>query len=202
MKHATSSQETKRALAASLKKLMTKKSLSKITINEIVRDCGVNRNSFYYHFEDIYALFKWMLEQEAVEVVKQFDLVMDYREAILFIMNYVAENKHIVNGAYDAMGREGLKRFFYADFIDIIKSYINNVAAKYKLDVDEDYKDFLSEFFTEAVAGTILSWCSGKHSDSENRDRTLRYLESIMRSIVPQALRQNTGQPDPEQGKS
>lgn len=202
MKRATSSQETKRALAASLKKLMTKKSLSKITINEIVRDCGVNRNSFYYHFEDIYALFKWMLEQEAVEVVKQFDLVMDYREAILFIMNYVAENKHIVNGAYDAMGREGLKRFFYADFIDIIKSYINNVAAKYKLDVDEDYKDFLSEFFTEAVAGTILSWCSGKHSDSENRDRTLRYLESIMRSIVPQALRQNTGQPDPEQGKS
>lgn len=112
MKRATSSQETKRALAASLKKLMTKKSLSKITINEIVRDCGVNRNSFYYHFEDIYALFKWMLEQEAVEVVKQFDLVMDYREAILFIMNYVAENKHIVNGAYDAMGREGLKRFF------------------------------------------------------------------------------------------
>lgn len=202
MKRATSSQETKRALAASLKKLMTKKSLSKITINEIVRDCGVNRNSFYYHFEDIYALFKWMLEQEAVEVVKQFDLVMDYREAILFIMNYVAENKHIVNGAYDAMGREGLKRFFYADFIDIIKSYINNVAAKYKLDVDEDYKDFLSEFFTEAVAGTVLSWCSGKHSDSENRDRTLRYLESIMRSIVPQALRQNTGQPDPEQGKS
>lgn len=32
--------------------------------------CGLNRNSFYYRFEDIYALFKWMLGQEAVEVVK------------------------------------------------------------------------------------------------------------------------------------
>ena len=79
MKRTSSSQETKRALAASLKKLMNKKPLSKITINEIVQDCGLNRNSFYYHFEDIYALFKWMLEQEAVEVVKQFDLVLDYR---------------------------------------------------------------------------------------------------------------------------
>ena len=77
MKRTGSSQETKRALAASLKKLMNKKPLSKITINEIVQDCGLNRNSFYYHFEDIYALFKWMLEQEAVEVVKQFDLVLD-----------------------------------------------------------------------------------------------------------------------------
>lgn len=111
MKRTGSSQETKRALAASLKKLMNRKPLSKITINEIVQDCGVNRNSFYYHFEDIYALFKWMLEQEAVESVRQFDLMLDYREAIQFVMDYVSENRHIVNGAYDAMGREGLKRF-------------------------------------------------------------------------------------------
>ena len=121
MKRTGSSQETKRALAASLKKLMNKKPLSKITINEIVQDCGLNRNSFYYHFEDIYALVKWMLEQEAVEVVKQFDLMLDYREAIQFVMDYVSENRHMVNGAYDAMGREGLKRFFYADFIDIVR---------------------------------------------------------------------------------
>ena len=47
MKRTGSSQETKRALAASLKKLMNKKLLSKITINEIVQDCGLNRNSFY-----------------------------------------------------------------------------------------------------------------------------------------------------------
>ena len=182
MKRTGSSQETKRALAASLKKLMNKKLLSKITINEIVQDCGLNRNSFYYHFEDIYALFKWMLEQEAVEVVKQFDLVLDYREAIQFVMDYVAENRHIVNGAYDAMGREGLKRFFYADFIDIVRSYIDGV------DVDGDYRNFLAEFFTEAISGTILSWCASGDSDLQNREKTLLYLENIMHSIVPQTL--------------
>lgn len=142
----------------------------------------MNRNSFYYHFEDIYALFKWMLEQEAVEVVKQFDLVLDYREAIQFVMDYVAENRHIVNGAYDAMGREGLKRFFYADFIDIVRSYIDGV------DVDGDYRNFLAEFFTEAISGTILSWCTSGDSDLQNRERTLLYLENIMHSIVPQTL--------------
>ena len=174
MKRTGSSQETKRALAASLKKLMNRKPQS-CTINEIVQDCGVNRNSFYYHFEDIYALFKWMLEQEAVEVVKQFDLVLDYREAIEFVMDYVAENRHIVNSAYDAMGREGLKRFFYADFIDIVRNYIDSVAAKYEADVDEDYKNFLAEFFTEAISGTILSCCTGGDSDHQNRERMLLY---------------------------
>ena len=148
----------------------------------------MNRNSFYYHFEDIYALFKWMLEQEAVEVVKQFDLVLDYREAIQFVMDYVSENRHIVNGAYDAMGREGLKRFFYADFIDIVRSYINGVADQYGVDVDGDYRNFLAEFFTEAISGTILSWCASGDSDLQNREKTLLYLENIMHSIVAQTL--------------
>ena len=167
---------------------MNKKPLSKITINEIVQDCGLNRNSFYYHFEDIYALFKWMLEQEAVEVVRQFDLVLDYREAIQFVMDYVSENRHIVNGAYDAMSREGLKRFFYVDFIDIVRSYIDGVADQYGVDVDGDYRNFLAEFFTEAISGTILSWCASGDSDLQNREKTLLYLENIMHSIVPQTL--------------
>lgn len=103
-------------------------------------------------------------------------------------MDYVAENKHIVNGAYDAMGREGLKRFFYADFIDIMRSYIDGVAAKYDVDVDGDYKNFLAEFFTEAISGTILSWCASGDSGLQNRERTLLYLENIMHSIVSQTL--------------
>ena len=48
------SQTTKRALEASLKKLLLQKPLNKITINDITEDCGVNRMTFYYHFKDIY----------------------------------------------------------------------------------------------------------------------------------------------------
>ena len=42
----------------SLQRFMEKKPLSKITVSEIIADCGVNRKTFYYHFEDIYALLK------------------------------------------------------------------------------------------------------------------------------------------------
>ena len=47
------SQITKRALAASLKRLLAEKPLSKITISDITDDCGINRMTFYYHFQDI-----------------------------------------------------------------------------------------------------------------------------------------------------
>ena len=50
------SQTTKRALEASLKHLLAKKPLDKITINDIAEDCGISRMTFYYHFKDIYDL--------------------------------------------------------------------------------------------------------------------------------------------------
>ena len=47
------SQVTKRALAASLIKLLSQKPLDKVTVKDIIEDCGVNRQTFYYHFQDI-----------------------------------------------------------------------------------------------------------------------------------------------------
>ena len=54
------SELTKKALAVSLKKLLSKKELSKITISNITDECGVNRQTFYYHFKDIYDLLEWI----------------------------------------------------------------------------------------------------------------------------------------------
>lgn len=50
---------------------MRRKPFSKITVSELIKTCNVNRKTFYYHFEDIYDLLKWMLEQEAVAVVRR-----------------------------------------------------------------------------------------------------------------------------------
>ena len=130
MKHSATTLNTKKAMAASLKKLMEQKPLSKITISDIVKDCGINRKTFYYHFPDIYSLLKWMLEQEAGKVIEQFDMMIDYEDAIIFVMKYVHNNKHILNCAYDTMGREGMMQFFYSDFIGIIRTVLDNVVSE------------------------------------------------------------------------
>ena len=157
MTHAEATLQTKAALAQSLKKFMLKKPLGKITVSEIIADCNVNRKTFYYHFEDIYALVKWMLEQEAIEVVKGFDLLIDYEDAIRFVMNYVRDNAHILNCAYDSMGRDELKRFFYNDFASIGEHIIEDTEKQSGFFVSEASRAFLCEFFTEAIAGMLVN---------------------------------------------
>ena len=61
------SEVTKRALEQSLKNLLLKKPLNKITINDIAEDCGINRMTFYYHFKDIYDLVEWSCLEDAPE---------------------------------------------------------------------------------------------------------------------------------------
>ena len=96
MTHEETTLNTKKKLATSLKKFMTIKSLNKISVTDIIKDCNLNRKTFYYHFENIYDLLKWILEEEAIEVVKKFNMMIDYEEAILFVIDYIEKNsQHI-----------------------------------------------------------------------------------------------------------
>lgn len=163
-----------------------KSPLKKVTVSDIITDCNVNRKTFYYHFEDIYALLKWMLEQEAIEVVKQFDLLVDYKDAILFVLDYVEANAHILGCAYDSMGRDEMKRFFYADFIGIIQTLIDGTEKDLGLSVSMDFKEFLGNLYTEALAGVLIDWVKDRRK--YNREKVLQYLSLIMRTSLPAVL--------------
>lgn len=189
MKHEITTFNTKKSLSESLKKFMVKKPFSKITVSEIIGDCGVNRKTFYYHFEDMYALLKWTLENEAFEVVKQFDLLVDYSDAILFVMNYVQANKHILNCAYDSVGRDELKRFFCNDFIEITSNVIDGIEEKLNLKVDENFKKFLITMYTEALAGMLVDWIRNK--DENDKEKTIEYLTMIFQSSIPAVLKKS-----------
>lgn len=168
MKHSDISLHTKRALADALKRAMKQKPFQKITVSELVRACDVNRKTFYYHFDDIYMLLKWMFEQETLEVVKRFNLLTDYEAVITFVMDYVDENDYIINCVYDAIGRDELKRFFVSDMTAVVTGMIEQMAAAQERSLDAAHRDFVSRFFVEAIAGVLVDWIK----DRTHRNRT------------------------------
>lgn len=186
MKHEITSLNTKKALSSSLKRIMQSKPLSKITVSEIIADCGVNRKTFYYHFDDIYALLKWTLERETVEVVKQFDLLSNPEEAIVFIADYVDANLHILNCAYDSMGRDEMKRFFYADCYCVTLSIVSRIEGEKGIKIAEHYREFIANFYTEALSGILIDYF--QHKDKRNRDEVIGYTLQIMKNSLPSVI--------------
>ena len=177
---------TKLKLSEALKTLMAQKPLNKITVGELVRMCGVNRNTFYYHFEDIYDLLKWTLEQEAVEVVKNLDPGTNFHDSLLFVVDYVRSNKHILNCAYDELGRDGMKRFLYTDFIEVLTPLVENYEKKLGVTLSGDSRFLVIQFYVEALGGLLVDWF--KEPEVWEREDFIDMIEVIITSSLPAAI--------------
>lgn len=178
MKNEEVSLMTKKALAESLKKAMTKKPFQKITVSELIKDCNMNRNTFYYHFEDIYELLRWLLKQEAVEVMKHFDYLVDYKEALAFLLKYIDQNDYMLNGIRDIYITGEFKRYFFADFMDIIRPVVQQVETMTGKTIDDDYREFLSHFYMDAIAGALVNHIQNK--TKRTHDEEIKYISDTL----------------------
>lgn len=188
MKYEITSLNTKKLFAEALKKIILQKSFSKVTVSELIRECGVNRKTFYYHFSDVYDLLKWTLEQEAIDVVKNFDLIVDYEEAILFVLEYIKINNKFLNNIYDSLGRDELKRFFYTDFVGIVEIIIGKAEEETHNKLTDNSKTFLAAFYTEAIAGTLVERI--KHQDQQSKEELVTYISTVFRSSLTSVVRE------------
>lgn len=157
---------------------MSAKPFSKISVTEIIRDCGLNRKTFYYHFEDIYALLKWMFEEEALEVVKQFDLLVDYEDAIVFVMDYVEKNDYLKSCVYDSVCRDQMKDFFSTNFTSVVTSVIDKAENSLGKKNNPDFKAYVAKFYTEALSAMLLDLIAQK--DKLGKEKHIKYLSSIV----------------------
>lgn len=164
MNYTVTSNNTKKTLAEALKLLLEKKPLAKITVSDIIRECGLNRKTFYYHFQDIRDLLKWMLNQEAIERIKSFTMAMKFEEGMFFLLKYVEENKHILNCVCDSMGSLEIKRGLYQDFDFIAERMLKAVEETQGIRLFSEYRDFLKSFFIEAMSGKLIEIIQSKES--------------------------------------
>ena len=146
---------TKKALADTLMKLGKTKDLNKITVSDIVEDCGVNRQTFYYHFDDKYELLKYIYESELFDPLME-DLSFDNWEPKMidalkvikrmrdFFMNTVASSPNFFQGYM----QETLIGVFVTAVEDLDKD--KRVSA--------ETKELYARFLTYGTSGVILDW--------------------------------------------
>ena len=71
--------------------LLMDKNIKKLTVKNIVEECGITRQAFYYHFEDIYDLVRWMFQEEAVSLLKRQEGALLWQEGLLQLFQYLQE---------------------------------------------------------------------------------------------------------------
>lgn len=149
-------QFTKQAIAKSFLKLINKMPLDKITIRDIVEDCGVNRNTFYYHFHDIYDLMGYVFREETREALFRVDTSMSTEERICTGMRFALENKRAIYHIYHSVSRELFDRYLYDISLALMRRAVDEHA--HDLPVTEKDKSLVSELLACTLVGSALSW--------------------------------------------
>ncbi len=183
MKHEAASRLTKQAFADALKKKLKTKKFSKITVTELIEECGLNRKTFYYHFRDIDDLIKWSLQQEFTELVKQFDTMSEIKDMIYCVIDHIKRNHYICQYVLNAEGYLNIKEFLFHEFKKLVIVAIDKYSKNTVLSAD--YKEFLIDFYTEALSSILISYITKDLNIPEaTLEKKVNYLDEYLKKTL------------------
>ena len=170
---------TKKAIADSLKDLTKEKSFDKISVKDISEKCGINRQTFYYHFVDKYDLLRWIYETELLEVYLADVDFDNWRERFAATLNMMKSEKRFYINTI-SHSEDYLKRFMIEQGVTLFKRAIDELDENSK--VYKQQREFIARFFTYGVCGIIIEWVLNNMQEEpelivENMWKLLVYCE-------------------------
>lgn len=178
------SQMTKRALEASLKHMLLKKPLDKITISDIAEDCGINRMTFYYHFKDIYDLVEWSCVEDATRALEGKKTYDTWQQGFYQIFEAVLDNRPFILNVYHSVSREQVELYLYKLTYDLLIGVVEEKAAG--MAVRDEDKRFIADFYKFAFVGLMLDWI--KNDMKEDPEVVIRRLAPLVHGSIVSAL--------------
>ena len=164
---------TKEMLAESLMKLLARRTLDKITIQDIVDDCGYNRQTFYYHFHDIYDLIDWIFAAQTQELIEKCRACGSLDVGVEAVIAYMRENRRLILNILRSVNGEKLLDNLYRSAQSIALSALENHPGVQELSMD--YRELVAEGFKYALAGLLIDWMrAGIPEDRVNKVRTMK----------------------------
>lgn len=178
------SQVTKRALEQSLKNLLLKKPLNKITITDITEDCGINRMTFYYHFQDIYDLVEWACYEDAKKALENKKTHDTWQQGLTQLLYAVRDNKPFIINVYNCVDKGQVEKYLKPLTDDLLLGVVEEESIN--VNVREEDKKFIAQVYSYCFVGIMLDWI--KDDMKEKPEDLVERLALVLDGDIGSAL--------------
>ena len=170
---------TKQKIARALRQLMSERPLSKITVQDLMERAEMKRQSFYYHFQDIYDVLGWMCEQQLGQPLRE-DPEEDLEEWCLRLIQLLDEDRAFYRRAFLAGSPEVLK--------ELCAGLMRPRVAQMLFQTDDprqlpEQQGFVVDFFTRGLTGYVMELCASRRELDWVRVREC--LHCLMATLRP-----------------
>ena len=158
---------TKTAIKQAFLKLLDERPLKQITVKDIVEECGINRNSFYYHFADIPTLLEEIITEAAERIIKAHPSVDSIETCLTAVIAFARENKRAIFHIYHSVNREMYEHYLWEVSEAVVTAYTDTLLKDHP--ISDDDRRLIIQFYKCVCFGLTTEWIrSGMHADIEH----------------------------------
>lgn len=177
--------KTKKAIYQALTHILRNKSLTDINVSELCRQAGVNRGTFYFHYEEVGDVFKEFFEEVILDLQESYKEPYKYISA-LQLKSSVYKNldpktvrifHHVkkYEDFYRIILSDNVSTTYYYMFFDAIRS---NFIEDSKIGEYDESKKFVYSFMTNAIIGLIIEWHRSNFKESVD-DMNIHLVQTL-----------------------
>lgn len=173
---------TKNEIEKTFIAILNEKELSEISVNDIAAACGINRNTFYYHYSSISDLIESIIKQAVDDSIKKFPSTDSFEDCLIFAINMASKNKHAIRHIYDSASRAIFERHLWELCDYAVDSYLRTNSKSKKISPEEF--EIIKGFFKNECFGFTISWINdGMPNDVVKKIKQLGVLKKISKIL-------------------
>lgn len=168
-------QYTRKVIRDVFIKMLNERPLNKITVKDIVTECEINRNTFYYYYTDVYAILSELFQTELQTVIDEYNDTLSWEEGFLVAAKFALENKTAIYHVYNSMQKEELENYIYNVSGNVMMRYVEKVSDG--ISASSGDKRLIASFYQCALTEMVLRWiASGMKEDPDTIIRRIGQL--------------------------
>ena len=168
-------------------KMLNEKPLDKITVTDIAKKCEINRNTFYYHYQDIYEILTEIFQKEIQKVIDEYNDTLSWEESFLLAAEFALENKRAIYHIYNSVRREELEDYIYNVAGNIMTRYVEKKSEG--IPASEGDKNLIATFYQSALTEMVLRWIEG--GMEEDTDIIIRRIGQLFNGNIKLSLKRS-----------
>lgn len=180
------------AVKAAFLRLLEERPLREITVKDIVQSCGVNRNTFYYHFRDIPALLEELITDQADRIIAAQGPALSLADCLETAARFALERRQAVLHINQSAHRD----LFELCLMDVCRRVVEDYAAAAigSVPIPPEDRAVIIRFYQCECFGQVMAWLNdGMRYDIGKQFRRLCYLgEGMTERMLKRAMEPDT----------